>query len=356
MSPGQAQATAPAARPRSSFAEGSRFEQLDSHTYRIHLHADFCIGAVPNGGYTAACMLAAANAHMQQLSSRGQPDTFTAHFEYVHKTAPGPGIVVIDEVKVGRQVSTLHLTLWQSEEEVLDQAPWFVSSSSRRKVLAYTTHVDLAASKGLSLPTGYSETAAAAMPAVPNFNLLTKAGTDGFWRRDVLPANSPIKRGSPENWRIFIPSSGALTPGVCDVWISATADQTITQATLPYIVDTIPFDFLAFVTAPGYFDPLDADELAKRRKARSGLWFPTVLLNLEVKKLLPSQGVEWLNMRITAKQIKNGRMDIELMVRDLAGELVALSSQVAMIMSMERNMGNGKGSDKKLLGHQKAAL
>ncbi|KAG5927564.1 hypothetical protein E4U53_002846 [Claviceps sorghi] len=366
-----------AARRRASFAEGTRFEQLDAHTYRIHLHADFCIGAgrdangklratVPNGGYAASCMLATANAHMRRLSSHGQPDTLTAHFEYIRKTAPGPGTVVIDEVKRGQQVSVLHLTLWQGEgeeeeeESVLDRAPWFVASSSRRKVLAYTTHVDLAALTGVSLPAGYSETAAAAMPAVPDFDRLRNAGTDGVWRRARVPTSSPIRRGSPENWLMFIPCHGALTPGVCDVWISATAGQTITQAALPYVVDTFPFELLDFFTAPGYFNPEDADELARRRRARGGLWFPTVVLNLEVKKLLPSQGVEWLNMRSTARQIRNGRMDIEVMVRDLAGELVALNSQVAMIMSMERNTGNGNGNGngngKKTLRHQKAVL
>ncbi|KAG6010397.1 hypothetical protein E4U21_006961 [Claviceps maximensis] len=356
MSPSQAAACVSAARPRASFAEATRFEQLDAHTYRIHLHADFCVGAVPNGGYTAACMLAAANAHMQQLSSHRQTDTFTAHFEYVHKTAPGPAIVVIDEVKVGRQVSTLHLTLWQGKDEVvlLDQAPWFVASSSRRKVLAYTTHVDLATFKGLSFPTGYALTAAAALPAVPDFNLLKKIGTDGVWRKNILPTNNHGTISSPENWLIFVPSGGALTPGVCDVWISATVGQTITQATLPYLVDTLPFDFLAFFTAPRYFDPVDSDELARWKEARSGLWFPTVLLNLEIKKLLPSQGVEWLNMSITAKEIRNGRLDIEFMVRDLAGELVALSSQVAMILSMKRNTGVGNGQ--KSSRHQKAVL
>ncbi|GAB0138950.1 hypothetical protein EsDP_00007169 [Epichloe bromicola] len=327
MSQGQA-ATAP---PRVSLAEGTRFERLDSHTYKIHLHSDFCIGAVPNGGYTASCMLAAANAH---LGSRGQPDTFTAHFEFTNKTAAGPGIIVIDEVKLGRQVSTLHLTLWQGD--ILDHAPWFVASSSRRKVLAYTTQVDLKVSTGPSFPTGYQGTSAAAMPATPDFDLVKKKGTDGKWKDASRPSN-PLSKGSLGNWDMLIPSQGALTPGVCDVWISAVGGQRITQATLPYVVDAFPFDVLAFFTPPGYFSPDDPEALAKRSKARRGLWFPTVLLNLEIKKLLPEQGVEWLNMSITTKQIKDGRLDIEVMVRDLAGELVALSSQVSMILSMDRN-------------------
>lgn len=324
-----------------SLAEGTRFEKLDSHTYRIHLHNDFCIGAVPNGGYTASCMLATANAH---LGSRGQPNTLTAHFEFANKTAAGPGIIVIDEVKLGRQISTLHVTLWQGD--VLDHAPWFVASSSRRKVLAYTTQVDLKAFTGPSFPTGHQRNSAAALPAIPDFDLVKKKGTDGKWK-DAFQPDHPIRKGSYANWNMLIPSQEALTPGVCDVWISAVGNQRITQATLPYVTDKFPLDFLAFFTPPGYFSPDDPETLAKRRESRRRLWFATVVLNLEIKKLLPEEGVEWLNMSITTKQIKDGRLDIQVMVRDLAGELVALNSQVALILSMDRNTGKMGSSQKK---------
>lgn len=82
-------------------------------------------------------------------------------------------------------------------------------------------------------------------------------------------------------------------------------------------------------------------------------WYPTVTLNMEMKKLLPSHGVEWLSSRVTCSQIRNGRMDIEIVVFDEAGELVALSNHVALIVPAQRNMqrgdqnggggGNGKG-------------
>ncbi|KAG6148394.1 hypothetical protein E4U28_004409 [Claviceps purpurea] len=115
--------------------------------------------------------------------------------------------------------------------QVLDHAPWFVASSPRRKVLAYTNHVEFAAFTGLSIPTGYEETAAAMMPAVPDFNLFKTIGTDGVWAKGLLP-NNPIRKGSPEDWFMLIPRHGPLTPGVCDIWISATAGQALTQAAL----------------------------------------------------------------------------------------------------------------------------
>ncbi|KAG6193072.1 hypothetical protein E4U27_000937 [Claviceps purpurea] len=69
------------------------------------------------------------------------------------------------------------------------------------------------------------------MPAVPDFNLFKTIGTDGVWAKGLLP-NNPIRKGSPEHWFMLIPRHGPLTPGVCDIWISATAGQALMQAAL----------------------------------------------------------------------------------------------------------------------------
>lgn len=65
-------------------------------------------------------------------------------------------------------------------------------------------------------------------------------------------------------------------------------------------------------------------------------------MNMEVKSALPEEGVEWLAVRITSKQIKDGRFDLEVSVRDVDGELIALSNHVAMILSIERNTRKSK--------------
>lgn len=74
------------------------------------------------------------------------------------------------------------------------------------------------------------------------------------------------------------------------------------------------------------------------------MWFPTVVMNLEVKKALPEEGVEWLAVRVTSKQIKDGKFDLDVSVRDVDGELVALSHHVAMILSIERNTRKSRSS------------
>ena len=82
------------------------------------------------------------------------------------------------------------------------------------------------------------------------------------------------------------------------------------------------------------------------KSAWANFWYPTLLLNLEVKKVLPPEGVEWLFVRVRAKQIKNGRLDLEVIVLDEGGDIVALSSHVALILGAERNMAERKEGPK----------
>lgn len=70
----------------------------------------------------------------------------------------------------------------------------------------------------------------------------------------------------------------------------------------------------------------------------SRFWYPTVLLNIEFKKPLPEEGVEWLFVRVDTKQIKNGRMDIEVVILDEMGDIVALSQHVALAVDSSRNL------------------
>ncbi|KFA56310.1 hypothetical protein S40293_08278 [Stachybotrys chartarum IBT 40293] len=338
------------------FSRAIAVKQLDSHTYGVHLHACFCIGAgttpiscpqkpfypvltplqVPNGGYTASCMLAAARTH---LSSRGQPDTLTAHFEYPTRLAVGPAVVTVDEVKLGRQLSTLHLTLWQGG--LLPAAPWLTPAVSRRAIVAYATQTDLAGFTGVTLQTGYQVSPAAAPAAVPDFAALKESGGDGVWREPVLPKSSGFAR-SLRNWRFYMRSDGQQTSGAVDAWIRMASGERIRQPALAYVIDSFPYNIFTLVASPEARQQLQTPrgpgQETEAEETRSKLWFPTVAMNLEVKKALPADGVEWLAVRISSKQIRDGRFDLEVVVRDAQGEMVALGYQTAMILSLERNL------------------
>ncbi len=156
-------------------------------------------------------MLAAASAH---LSSRGQPDMLTVHFEYPSQAAVGPAIVVIEDVKLARRLSILHLTLRQGG--LVEQAPWITSYISRRVVLAYTTYTNLRTATGMSVRTGYEATAATALPPPPDFETLKLKGADECWKQSKLPKVLASWR-SLCNWCFYLPRGGQLAPGTLDM-------------------------------------------------------------------------------------------------------------------------------------------
>ena len=49
-------------------------------------------------------------------SSRGQPDTLSLHIEYLRPTQVADGQLQVIDIKLGRQTSTLHVTLEQHGE------------------------------------------------------------------------------------------------------------------------------------------------------------------------------------------------------------------------------------------------
>ena len=67
------------------------------------------------------------------------------------------------------------------------------------------------------------------------------------------------------------------------------------------------------------------------------VWCPTLAMSIDFKKPLPEGGVEWLFSRVTAKSIQNGRMDVEIVLLDSSGELVALASHANLMLDSSRN-------------------
>ncbi|OTA64846.1 hypothetical protein K449DRAFT_392945 [Hypoxylon sp. EC38] len=273
-------------------------------------------------------MLKGASAH---LSSRDQPDMLSAHFEYPGQAGAGIAIMIIEDVKLSRRLSTLHLTLWQGG--LLPQAPWINPSVSRRVVLAYVTYTNLRTLTGLSMPTP-----------------LKTEQADSKWELSRLPKGSESWR-SLRNWNFYLPRGEPPFPGVVDIWVRMASGERVTQDTLAYVVDSFPWNLHNYFAAPE--TPTISTDGSRERKSetqsgqaqreeqRTGLWFPTVVMNIETKALLLDEGVEWLAVRLMTKQIKDGRFDIDILVRTVEGEIVALSQQLAMIVSIERNTKKG---------------
>ncbi|CAN9091847.1 unnamed protein product [Alternaria alternata] len=85
-----------------------------------------------------------------------------------------------------------------------------------------------------------------------------------------------------------------------------------------------------------------------KEKGEGPFWYPTLLLNLDVKKSLPPEGVKWLQVRVEMKKMQKGRMDLEVFVHDPAGDLVALSHHVGFVVDASRNTAARKTGNPKI--------
>ena len=70
-------------------------------------------------------------------------------------------------------------------------------------------------------------------------------------------------------------------------------------------------------------------------------------MNLDIKKSLPTEGVEWLFLRTMARKIHNGRLDLQVTILDEEGDLVALASHINMVLPASRNLAK-RGDKQKL--------
>jgi hypothetical protein len=290
---------------------------------------------VPHGGYVLATLLRAAAAHLARTPSTTahQPHTMTAQAVFARRTAAGRATVRVDVPRAGRATSTVHVAM---------------SQGGRDLVLVYLTLADLRAEQGVGFPTGW----ALEPPPVPVDLRRLKAGTDPGWAEQVDMPFADFRRAS-QRVRFWFPRAGQRAKGSNDQWVCLREGGRFDNAALGFVADMFPQVVEGFneeedpylVREKGVVEKLKKDG---RRWAR--YWYPTVTMNLDVKKALPEEGVEFLFCRTSAKMIRNGRLDLEVVVLDEGGDLVAVSNHVVMVLSAGRNLAgrstDGKGKSK----------
>jgi hypothetical protein len=127
------------------------------------------------------------------------------------------------------------------------------------------------------------------------------------------------------------PRNGQTKRSIADEWIRFSDGSNFTDTSIGFVADMFP-------------------QIVEQMKSQSQgpFWYPTLLLNLDVKKALPSEGVRWLHIRAEIKRIQKGRMDIEVFVHDADGDLVALSHHVGFVMDASRNLASRRQPDSKM--------
>lgn len=77
-------------------------------------------------------------------------------------------------------------------------------------------------------------------------------------------------------------------------------------------------------------------------------WYPTLEMAVDVKCAPPVGGWEWVGMRVRTGVIRGGRMDIDVVMVNEGGEVVAVSRHAALVVGVERNTSSKKETGSKI--------
>ncbi|TQV97915.1 thioesterase family protein [Cordyceps javanica] len=303
-------------------ANSTEVQQVGSKTYVVDLAPAFNIGTVPNGGYVAGHFLAVALTHVAKY---GHHHVISAHWDFLNRSRAGRGTMVVDEVKIARNMSVLHISLYQDGQ--LMEAPW-VSADARRVVTGSITCRDMATETGQSLDGEW----AAEYPVQPTDLNLLPLGQDPNWE---LFAEGKFRKNT--HWNMYEQKQGAAPAGIRDMWIEYKSGGPIKNLDLAYLSDVTP----AVCTHGLQHSPANASQLVQGAVS----WYPTLNIHMDFKKSLPVDGVRWLRLRTSIQGSKNGRYGCDVDIYDTDGDVVAQARHVAMIVDMSRNTaGRGKAN------------
>ena len=327
-----------------SFAEATAVKAIDSRTYSVCLHDTWAIGSVPQGGIVTSNILAATKTHFDTtLASYKQPHSITVHLEFLRRTKIGPAIITIQNVKLGRRTSTVHVVLTQPSKEDPSETPTTC-------IVGYITQSNITRESGISLSTNWT----LSPPPTPLSSVAAlRMDKDPHWVERKSPPFPKFRKASL-HVKTYLPRKGQAKKSVVDEWLCFSQDcERFTQESLGYVADTFPQIVetgysaaeveagLRGEQAPsqkGGIKDIDMKKNLAEKNQAATFWYPTVLLNLDVKKALPEEGVKFLFVRVMSKQIRNGRLDLEVVILDESGELVATSTHVALVLGSERNI------------------
>jgi hypothetical protein len=273
---------------------------------------------------------------------------------FLRRTAAGPATLTVEDSKLGLRTSTIHVTLSQEDDSSSANEQ---NKKLTAKVVGYITVSDPISDVGHSTPSTwelYPPAPSNGPPSVvvtaDNVSLSLDNATQTKWRQ-TGPTDWVKFRRVEHQCITFGPTSEYKKPGVIDQWArlrtvtsgsSAAGNGKWTNETLPFLSDWFPAG-LEEVGSQALSS--SSSSPPSTRPKIPPFWYPTVTLNIDFKKSLPPQGVDWLYSRVVMKSVRNGRMDIEVVIMDEQGEIVALCSHIGLVVPIERNT-NGRKYEK----------
>lgn len=245
---------------------------------------------------------------------------------YIRRCHIGPAKFLVKDINLGSRISRVHVTLIQRGQPT---------------VAGYLTMSDGISEVGVTLPTKWN----VPIPLPRGFSLLdTESGEivdQKNWQRLVIP-HPEFRRASSRveiyEWKAT--TTTTLGSGVAQ-WARLRPHgakghfENWTMESVAFLSDIFP-------TALGRLE----GAVQKDVENPVPIWFPTLALNIDFKQHALVDSYEWLLSHVHIKSIQNGRMDVEVVILDASGELVAVATQTALVMPSDRNMANRNMKEK----------
>ncbi|GKZ74308.1 hypothetical protein AnigIFM60653_009929 [Aspergillus niger] len=319
-------------------AHSSLFERaitvvpIDSNNYSANLDLAWCIGKEPVG---------------LQIS-------------FLRRTFSGPAILTVEEIKLGARVSTIHVTLSQKPHQASSTEPPD-GRALEVNVAAYITLSPPNTEDGPVIKGAWNLSPPLPPGSLPNgwvdFKTLVQNGTDGAW---ALGPRAAPELHAMKHLKIYSPLQSLLprtledhTNQVVDQWaqfMPGGNPAKWSNEAVMYLADIFP----AALARMGAMETrrllaLQGKERTDKSTIEEGMaqfWYPTVMMNIDIKTRLPPEGVEWLHSRVVTRMLRGSRADLDVLVLDQNQELIATSAQVSLVVDGSRNskgrLGPGK--------------
>ncbi|KAF9886355.1 hypothetical protein FE257_011500 [Aspergillus nanangensis] len=318
-----------------AFEDAIQLEYVSPGNYSADLKWEWSVGSAPNGGYIAAILHRLATDHFHRSHPKqhhSRPAPINLQLQYVRRSDIGPAALHVRDVKLGARISLIHVTL---------------SQNNREKVVGYVTVSDPVSEKGISTSTGWE-----VQPRPPQFTPPSQPGQmhsdDGAWHKVTL--TNPGFRRASNQLELYEPNDQIEGPGCISQWARLHTTGKgggvgrWTPETVSFLVDIFPITLGRMEQVVQRDLPGAEVEGEEAAKEAAPVWFPTLGLQIDLKKPAVS-GDEWLYTQTVIKAVRDGRMDVQVVVLDQAGELVAVATQANLILSADRNAGKkGKTS------------
>ena len=256
----------------------------------------------------------------------------------------------LDDVVVGKQASTIEARMFQGGKLRLMGLVRYATDRFRHwplklNLLCSVGNFDTI--RGVSLNTGWT---LSPKPAPASIELLGRDSDPG-WVSYQCPWHPEGFRRPQSYIKFFVPLE-LRDPGFRDSWITPSDPAfAFKNEHLGFIGDmTLPI-LDNFCDGVGSHTSTIALCLEQKRDRQNGtvpvadaesaayatpLTSVTLSLNMEIKKKLPAEGTRWLFSRCRAREIRNGRMDNEIMVLDRHEQLVAIVQQVFQVFDLTK--------------------